>query len=292
MKSDQEVPCSSPTRRGAQRLNFTVHAIGEGIALLRWIWHHPANRGHRLRAIARAIGHQARGRILKKPSIAGIGRTALMEVQLHASGASKALYANPPDWPEMLVWRQRLSPGDLFIDVGSNAGVYALWAADLGADVVAVEPSPQASQWLRRNIELNGLPITVVEAALTDFEGTVGFDSSGDSVGHIGGPESVVATTLDAVLGPRGAAGVKIDVEGYERLVLQGAAAALADRRIACIQLEWNHCSQIALGEEREATAAFLEGLGYRLHRPRDDGSLQPLTDRSYGPDVFALPLP
>ena len=264
--------------------------VRDGITVLQWIWRHPANDGHRLRAIGRAIGFQARGRILKKPTVARIGRKALMEVQLHASGASKALYANPPDWPEMLVWEQRLRAGDLFIDVGANAGVYALWTADLGAEVVAVEPSRRACNWLRRNLELNDLPITVVEAALTDFEGTVGFDSSGDALGHIGGPEIVAAKTLDAVLGQRRAAGVKIDVEGFERLVLQGATAALAEHRIGCIQLEWNLCSQVALGEGREPTAALLAEFGYGLHRPADDGGLHPLTDLAFGSDVFALP--
>ena len=258
--------------------------------LIEWIWDHPANRSHRVRALARAISYQLRGRLLKKPSIARIGRAAFMEVPLHATGASKALYANPPDWPEMVVWGQRLTANDLFIDVGANAGVYALWAADLGAEVVAVEPSQRASQWLRRNIELNGLPISVLQAALTDFEGTVAFDSSGDAIGHIGGPETVVATTLDAVLGLRRAAGVKIDVEGFERLVLQGAKVALADHRIDCIQLEWNHCSQMALGEERLPTASLLAEFGYRLYRPAHDGRLQPVSNPSFGPDVFALP--
>lgn len=269
-----------------------MRVLREGVSILQWIWHHPANRSHRMRAVARAMGYQARGRILGKPTIARIGRKALIEVELHASGASKAVYANPPDWPEMLVWKQRLRPGDLFVDVGANAGVYALWAADLGAEVIAVEPSRRASQWLRRNIELNDLPITVVEAALTDFEGTVAFDSSGDAVGHIGGPEEVAATTLDTVLGKRRATGVKIDVEGFERLVLQGATAALAEHRIGCIQVEWNHCSQVALGEERSPTAALLAEFGYRLHRPAPDGLLYPLNDPVVGSDIFALPLP
>lgn len=281
---------AAQARSGAPVGYSPVRAVREGMSLLRWIWHHPANRKGRVRAVARALSFQARGRVLNRPTIVRIGRNARIEVQLHASGASKAVYANPPDWPEMLVWRQRLRPGDLFIDVGANAGVYSLWAADLGANVVAVEPSRRATQWLRRNIELNGLPITVVEAALTDFEGTIGFDSSGDSVGHIGGPEIVASKTLDAVLGPRRAAGVKIDVEGFERLVLQGATSALAEHRIACIQLEWNRCSQTALGEERSPTEDLLAEFGYRLHRPTDDGVLQRVSDPAFGPDVFAIP--
>lgn len=265
-------------------------ALRDGLRVLAWLWGHPANRGKRLGALRRACSHQLRGRILRKPTVARIGRSMVLEVELHSTGASKALYANPPDWPEMLVWRARLSPGDLFIDVGANAGVYALWASDLGAEVIAVEPSGTACRWLRRNFELNDLSFPVVQAAMTNFEGSVGFDSSGDATGHIGGSEVVAATTLDSVLRDRRAAGVKIDVEGFERLVLEGGRHALREQRIGCLQLEWNQCSQAALGEDRSPVAALLAGFGYMLHRPDDDGRLVPVDEPDFGADVFALP--
>jgi FkbM family methyltransferase len=272
------------------RIVRLVRALHETSDLLQWVWRHPANRRGRVRAIGRAFSHQVRGRVLKRPTIAKIGNHARIEVDLHATGASKAVYANPPDWPEMLVWSHRLRQGDLFIDVGANAGVYSLFAADLGADVVAIEPGSEASNRLRRNLALNDLPIVLIEAALTDHEGTVGFDSSGGSLGHIGGEEVVVATTLDRVLGSRRAAGVKIDVEGFERLVLQGASEALREHRLDCVQLEWNECSKAVLDESRHAAGDLLATFGYLLYRPTDEGRLQPISDYGYGPDVFALP--
>lgn len=268
-----------------------LSVIRETSAVVGWIWRHPANEGRQWRSLAQACRFQLRGRLLRKPTITAIGAKSVLEVQLHASGASKAVYANPPDWPEMIVWSRRLKAGDLFIDVGANAGVYALFAADLGARVIALEPSPRAAHWLRRNVALNGLPIEVVQAALTDHEGTVDFDWSGDATGHIGGPEVVPATTLDAVLAGERAAGVKIDVEGFERLVLIGGMSALREGRIACLQLEWNACSRSSLGEDRLPTAALLAQVGYGLYRPKGDGSLIPVTDLSFGADIFALPV-
>jgi FkbM family methyltransferase len=51
------------------------------------------------------------------------------------------MYANPPDLPEMLVWRRALRDDGLFVDVGANAGTYTLWAAELGTEIIALEPA-------------------------------------------------------------------------------------------------------------------------------------------------------
>lgn len=263
---------------------------GQVLSLASWIWSHPANRGHRLRALSRATAFQLRGRIFGRPSLTAIGNLT-MEVPLHAWGISKVLYANPPDWPEMLAWKAHLQAGDLFVDVGANAGTYTLWAAGLGARVLAVEPATLALSRLRRNISLNpGVDVEVVDAAATDMEGEVSFDPSGDTTAHLGGPMRVRATTLDALVGDRSVAGVKIDVEGFERLVLQGAQGALAEQRIRLIQIEWNHCSLDALNESREPVAQLLRTSGYGLFRPDMCGHLLPAADTGFGEDIFAAP--
>src|SRR3954452_10069425 len=61
-----------------------------------------------------------------------------------------------------------LRAGDLFIDVGANAGVYTMLAAAL-ADVAVIALEPSEVAWLRliENIELNGYEgvVTAVRAA-------------------------------------------------------------------------------------------------------------------------------
>jgi FkbM family methyltransferase len=259
--------------------------------LIRFVWSHPANRQHRLRALGRVLAFQARGRVLKRPTIGMIGVRSKFVAEIGWTGASKAIYANPPDWPEMLVWRDRLEPGDLFIDVGANVGMYSLWAAELGAEVIAIEPGPRTAERLRANVALNDYAIEVIEAAATDTPGTVSFDPDGDAVAHLFGRLEVEATTLDIVAGDRVVAGVKIDVEGAERLVLTGASKLLTDRRLKCIQIEWNAASEHLLGEGRDPTAELLRSFGYSLFRPSSDGTLEP-TDSRPGADVFAMPDP
>lgn len=253
------------------------------------MWNHPANEGHRAAAVARALAFQVKGRVLHRPTIGTLGSGARFLADVGSSGASKALYANPPDWPEMLVWQRRLKPGELFVDVGANVGTYTLWAADLGVEVIAVEPAPASIERLRRNLALNDFPVTIVEAAATNHEGVEHFDPTGDSTARMGEGIEVKATTLDAILGDRYAAGVKIDVEGSERLVVEGAQRALAEHRIGCLQMEWHTLSRRILGETREPIVEILRKHGYSTYRPDANGELVP-DAADFGADVFALP--
>jgi FkbM family methyltransferase len=264
--------------------------------VLEYIWNHPANEGARLRAVGRAVSFQVRGRF-GRPTLTPVGDSARMWVEVHCSAASKALYANPPDWAEMRAWESLIPPGGFFVDVGSNVGVYALWAAGVGARVIAVEPDARAAQRLRRNVALNEFPIDVVEAALAAESGTMRLSTGLDTLNHLVMDDAehgsmVVVRTLDDLLGNRVAAGVKIDVEGAERLVLQGARRALTEGRIQAIQIEWNDQSVALLGEDRSPIAAILRSCGYTFWRPDGQGCLLPADPAGFGADVFALAAP
>jgi FkbM family methyltransferase len=202
------------------------------------------------------------------------------------------LYANPPDLAEMLVWRRTLGEGDLFLDVGANVGTYAIWAAEQGAEVIALEPAADTFGLLEENIALNGYRVTAVRAAAGDHCGSARF-TAGLDAGNSLAPDGPVLTdlvTIDSLIGHRRVSGMKVDVEGFEIDVLRGAARALADHRIDLIQLEWNQASRFAVGTDRRPIAELLSGYGYRLYRPDPGGHLAPVTGLDYGADVFARP--
>lgn len=227
---------------------------------------------------------QARGR-LGWPTVATVGERSRFVARLHYTAASKAVYGNPPDWAEMMAWRQLLRPGDLFIDGGANVGIYSLWAAEAGADVLAVEPNPDAYGQLVANARLNGYPIDARQVALGPEPGTARMTSAGDTMNRIAddGDTIVSVATLDDLIGGRRVAGVKLDLEGYEQQALEGARRALADRRITAMQLEWNACA------DRTPCADLLASCGYTFHRPDNTGRLMPTDPGEIGADVFAL---
>ena len=263
-----------------------------GAEVVGFVWDHPANSGHRVRAVLRAIWYQAQVRLLRRRAMARLGERSRLWVDLHRTAASKVIYANPPDLPEMLVWRHALREGGLFVDVGANVGSYTLWAAELGAEVIAVEPAADTFCLLAENIALNGYRVRAVQAAAGDHCGTARF-TTGLDAGNRLAPDGQVMTemvTVDSLIGDSWAAGLKVDVEGFELDVLRGATRALAERRIALIQLEWNETSRSALGTDRSPVAELLASYGYRLYRPDARGNLLEVDDPGFGADVFASP--
>jgi FkbM family methyltransferase len=270
----------------------TAVMIADAKRVVKFVWAHPANEGKRTRALLRAVRFQIRGRVLKQPSLAHLGERSFVWAHLHRTAASKVVYGNPPDYAEMLAWRRVLQPGDLFLDVGANVGSYAIWAAESGADVIAMEPAEETFPLLVDNIALNGYQIDAIQAAAGAMCGIVQFTSGRDCVNHLDPNGSVKAkmVTIDSVIGDRAVAGMKIDVEGYEIDVLRGCSRALAEHRIRLIQLEWNSTSQAAVGTDRLPVAKLLAGHGYSLYRPDLRGVLVPIMDMSFGADVFARP--
>jgi FkbM family methyltransferase len=268
--------------------------LAPSVGIIRYVWGHPANSRRRVRAVLRAARYQAEARVLRRRAMARIGERSRLWVDLHHTAASKALYANPPDLPEMLAWRRALRDGGLFVDVGANVGTYTIWAAELGAEVIALEPAADTFALLQENIALNGYQVTAVQAAAGDHCGTARFTSGLDSVNSLSpdGPVVTDLVTVDTLIGDRRVTGMKVDVEGFEIDVLRGAARALADRRIGLIQLEWNEMSTVSLNADRSPVAELLTGYGYRLYRPDMTGRLVLVDEPGFGADVFASPIP
>ncbi len=155
--------------------------------------------------------------------------------------------------PEYLYGVARRMPG-LVIDVGSNTGFYALLAAHASARnaVLAFEPMAEIAARARRNVDRNGMTgrIQVRQVALSDRNGMAEFYVPDDTHGLVETSASlrrdfkddpaairpVTSCRLDRVLlRPRWAQRrislIKIDVEGHEAAVLNGARWTIRLRR-------------------------------------------------------------
>ena len=172
-----------------------------------------------------------------------------------------------------------LKPGTLYVDVGANVGFFAVFAAQLGARVVAVEPVPWTLELLRANVWRHGADVTVVDAAASDTAGTVriAYDPehrSGAAIGAEG--VEVRAATLDELV-PEGEVDVlKIDVEGAEPLVLRGATSILARSQLLAAIVEFRTRPH-AGGESPEDVLAFYESLGFELCMLHRNGEIEPV---------------
>ncbi len=183
-------------------------------------------------------------------------------------------------WPEFL--RSGLKRWAL-VDVGANEGEFieSVCALSKPAQVVAFEPLPEMGTALERLSSLHPRA-RVIAAAAGDKPGTLALNLTRNrklsSVlepretmdQHYRGSINVVSridvpvTTLDAELPQDTAVGLlKIDVQGFEPQVLDGARETLS--RTAVVMLEINYTEHYASGGEFEDVHDRLTGAGFRL---------------------------
>ncbi len=153
------------------------------------------------------------------------------------------------DEPETIAWIDGLPPGEAFWDIGANIGLYALYAAARGLDVTAFEPSAASFAALTRNIEVNGLDGSMrayclaFDAATAAAELHMAATEAGHSMHGLHGVtahgqvrpafrQAVLAFPVDgfrAAFGLPAPRHVKLDVDGLEPAILEGAAATLRE---------------------------------------------------------------
>lgn len=132
------------------------------------------------------------------------------------------------------------------IDVGANVGAHTLVLASLVAEspngkVIAYEPRAWLAQRLRDNLELNNLSnqVAVRQIGAWVTSGAIGFNEDPENFNQgVGRYDRDSKTTIEVVSLDEDLAEIqsrigliKIDVEGAELQVIQGAQAVLSDHR-------------------------------------------------------------
>lgn len=182
-----------------------------------------------------------------------------------------------------VILRRFLPPGGCFLDVGAHLGWWSLFAATrVGASgrVVSLEPSAAYEQ-----LAANAAPypqITPLRVGAGATAGTATFfgqgaSSSGSFVEAVTAinqhhlaqtpitPTTVEIATVDEIVARHGltVSLMKVDVEGFEGRVLDGAARLLAGGVPCVLEL---HPRQLSLsGDSADAVSARLIDHGYSL---------------------------
>lgn len=182
------------------------------------------------------------------------------------------------------LWRY-LRPGDVFVDVGANIGLFTVIAAKRvgdGGRVYAFEPAALPRCRLEENTRLNQFNnVSIQSFALSDQAGwlemsipTDGHDAWSSLAAPIAGTgiqmDRIEAVTWDAfaericLAKPRM---MKIDVEGWENRVLDGASATLSAPDAPLLQVEFTDAAAQSAGSSCAALYQHLMNLGYTVCR-------------------------
>lgn len=191
-----------------------------------------------------------------------MGRGHHMTVPGNSAQSWLAAFTGSYDDEQIELLLPLIEPGSWVLDVGASLGFYTiplgLAARAAGARLVAVEPVRQNCVVIRHNVELNGLQdtVTVISSALgaAASEMTVHIESGGagnaaivtglapeevqrhDRAGNTWDADTVQVQRLDDLRLPPEVSGrrcslIKIDVEGFEMDMLEGASDFIAAHR-------------------------------------------------------------
>ena len=190
--------------------------------------------------------------------------------------------------PETLEWIDGFKTEEkiIFWDIGSNIGLYSIYASlkHKNAKIISFEPSTSNLRILSRNISINSLEdkITICQLPLNDnsfkfekmnesnflegfsentfgkemnFEGKKmivknNYNILGTSIDHL--------VTKDILSCPNY---IKIDVDGIEHLILNGAKNTLSDKRLKSVLVELNE----NFNEQYTSVMKIMENSNFKL---------------------------
>jgi FkbM family methyltransferase len=216
---------------------------------------------------------------------------------------SKAIFVQRFEADERDFICRYLAAGDIFVDVGANIGLFTL----LGAGVVgphgkvyALEPTTTTYERLVHNVTQNHLKnVTCFQVALSDqdeermltisTEGLAAWNSlAHPCVGTHFAQEQIRCYQWDTFVTEHDLTGrvtlMKIDIEGWEFYMLQGAQVTLRRADAPDLLVEFTEVNANAAGVTGAAVYELLETFGYRLYRivPKQK-SLYPAIEKEYG---------
>jgi len=186
--------------------------------------------------------------------------------------------------PETLNWIDGFEQNSVFYDIGANVGLYSIYAAKKkNAQVYSFEPSFFNLEFLARNVYMNNLTekISIFPVALNDNIGISNFrltstewggalstfDKDFDDSGNKFQPEFIYNTIgfdLDYLVESTKIPmpnHIKIDVDGLEHFILEGAQKVIVNAKSILIEINDNFL------EQSEKSNKILKDLGFYLHQ-------------------------
>jgi FkbM family methyltransferase len=187
---------------------------------------------------------------------------------------------------ELAFYTTYLKPGDIVVDVGANIGLISLYSALLvkeNGSILSVEPNPETYYYFTKNIGLNNVKtIKPVHAALGSHESSGfldenSFDDCQVSISEKGStkidiiPLDSLTENLDKI------DLLKIDVEGFEKFVLEGATKSL--NRTQCIVFESYEEHFSRYGYSCTDVFSLLKSANFLLFRFKEGPVLEPVDE-------------
>jgi FkbM family methyltransferase len=203
----------------------------------------------------------------------------------------------PVEPRELSIMKRFVGPGDAFLDIGANFGLYSMIASEIvgsKGQIFAFEANPHTYQYLRYSAIANRLiwlpNYRWENLAIADMDGELEFAFNPEHLGggHIRNASDtaeshtivkVKSTTIDQFLADNLVVDfVKIDVEGHELLALKGMIETIKRSPSIRILLEYYTYTDEITNYGRDLID-FIRSLGFGLCKVEGNGSLSVVSE-------------
>jgi FkbM family methyltransferase len=242
-------------------------------SVFKFITNHPVNQDQKLDSLIRFVKWQISSRLAPGVIVYEWINGSRFLVRNGETGLTGNIYTGLHEFADMGYLLHVLRAEDNFYDVGANVGSYTILACSaVGAIGYAFEPIPSTYARLVENIRLNNIEDRVYffNLGLAQHEGTIHFTSDLDTVNHVvaekeKSPDSieVKVTTLDLATIGISPSLIKIDVEGYETPVLEGALQTLMNNNLHSVIIELNG-SGVRYGFDESRILSMMFDIGFK----------------------------
>jgi len=213
----------------------------------RFINEHPLANKHLVRAYIRFFSWQFKSRIRKDFQLVNFLDDTYFLAKKGLTGITGNIYTGLHEFNEMGFLLHFLRTEDTFFDVGANVGSYTLLASGVcKSKTISFEPVPQTFEILTQNIILNKLSnlVKLINMGVGKETGKLDFVANEDTKNHVAFARDFDKISVDVIKLDDYASFnpifIKIDVEGYETEVLNGAIDMLKNPNLKAIVIELN----------------------------------------------------
>jgi FkbM family methyltransferase len=188
-------------------------------------------------------------------------------------GLTGNLYCGFMDYEDMAFLIHYLKKEeDTFYDIGANVGAYTILASSVAkAKTICFEPVPSTYNKLIDQIKINRIDhlVDAKNYGVGHRAGTLQFTSNFNCTNKVNtDPKNkdvteVEVVTLDDFFVPTASSIVKIDVEGYEKFVLEGGASFFSKPSVSALIIELNG-SGVSFGVEDDDLHDMVTSYGFQ----------------------------